>query len=172
MHVQNFLTLGAFLAPTVLGRPATSNDGAQKWEPANGQSYQIILHGVLDVSSSIVPNVDIFDIDLFYHSADTIKTLHNQGKKVICYFSAGTCEDWRPDWSDFKASDKGSCLPEWSGESWLDIRSDNVWQIMQKRIQLAGQKGCDGIDPDNMGKVSPVLFISFLTFSDRWLWQQ
>jgi hypothetical protein len=144
---------GAILSRGILGKPVAYNV-QQPWQPQIGQTYQIILHGVLDISQSIVPNVDIFDIDLFYHPVETIQALHSQGKKVICYFSAGTAEDWRPDYSNFTASDKGSCLPEWSGESWLNIRSDNVWNVMQNRIQLAAQKGCDAIDPDNMGKCS------------------
>jgi hypothetical protein len=142
---------GAILSRGILGKPVAYNV-QQPWQPQIGQTYQIILHGVLDMSQGTVPNVDIFDIDLFYHPVETIQALHSQGKKVICYFSAGTAEDWRPDYSNFTASDKGNCLPEWSGESWLNIKNDNVWTVMKNRIQLAAQKGCDAIDPDNMGK--------------------
>jgi hypothetical protein len=148
----------------VRGSPLSHLDGAivhplktrDVWQPQNGQTYQIILHGVLNVTTGITPNVDIYDLDLFYTPAETFQTLHQSGKKVICYFSAGTSEDWRPDWSEFQASDKGSCLGDWSGEAWLNINSDNVWNIMSKRIELASQKGCDGIDPDNMGKPIPI----------------
>jgi hypothetical protein len=38
----------------------------------------------------------------------------------------------------------------WEDERWLDIRSENVRNIMKKRIDLAVDKGCDGLEPDNM----------------------
>lgn len=71
---------------------------------------------------------------------------------MICYFSAGTYEPWRPDASSFTAADRGSSLaPEWPDEYWLNLNSTNVRKIIQSRIELAGSKGCDGIDPDNVG---------------------
>jgi hypothetical protein len=45
----------------------------------------------------------------------------------------------------------GVGLPQWPGEFWLDIRQENVWTVMKDRIKLAHEKGCDAIDPDNMG---------------------
>jgi hypothetical protein len=152
---------GAVLSRGVLGKPVTYNV-EQPWQPTIGQTYQIILEGVLDISQGPVPNVDIFDIDLFYTPVETIQGLHAQGKKVICYFSAGTAEDWRPDYSNFTSSDKGECLPAWSGESWLNLHSENVWNVMQSRIQLAAQKGCDAVDPDNMGKYT----LTLITIAD------
>ncbi|HEX5499498.1 MAG TPA: endo alpha-1,4 polygalactosaminidase, partial [Thermomicrobiales bacterium] len=38
----------------------------------------------------------------------------------------------------------------WPGERWLDIRSPKVMEIMQARIDLAQQKKCDAVDPDNV----------------------
>jgi hypothetical protein len=38
----------------------------------------------------------------------------------------------------------------WPGENWLDTRSQAVRDIMQKRMDLAVQKGCDGVEPDNV----------------------
>lgn len=41
---------------------------------------------------------------------------------------------------------------------WLDIHSPacktNVRAAMTKRLQMAKEKGCDGIDPDNVDSVS------------------
>ncbi|KAF2395849.1 hypothetical protein EJ06DRAFT_484531 [Trichodelitschia bisporula] len=121
------------------------------WQPDVGSSIQMILSGTVNPSAALAPsNVDIFDIDLFNTPASTISMLKSQGIKVMCYFSAGTSEDWRPDWSSFQESDKGACLPEWPGERWLNVRSQSVFDIMAKRIKLASDKGCDAIDPDNM----------------------
>jgi len=52
--------------------------------------WQIELTGA--VTDTNIP-VDVFDIDLFNSSTSTITTLHTLGKKVICYFSAGSYED-------------------------------------------------------------------------------
>lgn len=112
----------------------------------------MILTGVIpDNASTIQPaNIPIFDVDLFYTNKSAIDTLQTQGKKVICYFSAGSSEDWRPDYVDFPIADKGPCLNGWAGERYLNIRTEGVFNVMQKRIQLAAEKGCDAIDPDNV----------------------
>ena len=69
---------------------------------------------------------------------------------AICYFSAGSFENWRPDAAAFPASVKGSSNG-WPGENWLDIRQWSVLgPIMGARMDLAVSKGCDGVEPDNM----------------------
>lgn len=102
-------------------------------------------------------NVAIYDIDLFDTSSSTISQLKAAGRKVACYFSAGSSEDWRPDYSRFTAADQGQELiineetgETWPGEKWLDIRSANVRTIMKARLDLAKSKGCDGVEPDNV----------------------
>ena len=51
-------------------------------------------------------------------------------------------------------------MSDWN-EWWLDIHSDsckaNVQNVMEGRIKAAKSKGCDGVDPDNVDSVSPVL---------------
>ncbi|KAH6853033.1 glycoside hydrolase superfamily [Alternaria rosae] len=123
------------------------------WKPSVSDTWQIILSHPPDLSSSdtsTTPNVSIFDIDLFDTPTETINQLHSMGKKVICYFSAGSYEDWRPDASEFKKEDLGRDLDGWPGEKWLDLGSENVRRIMKKRIDLAKEKECDGVDPDNV----------------------
>jgi hypothetical protein len=94
-----------------------------------------------------------------------IAALHTAGKKVICYFSAGSYEDGRPDSGQFKASDKGKELDGWPGEYWLNTKSTNVQNIMSNRIALAAKMGCDAIDPDNVDAyVSPKAPVSIVTF--------
>lgn len=44
----------------------------------------------------------------------------------------------------------GAELDGWPGERWLKLSSENVRNIMKKRIDLAWRKGCDGVDPDNV----------------------
>lgn len=49
------------------------------------------------------------------------------GRKVICYFSAGSYENWRPDRHDFPSDVLGNNLEHWEGEKWLDIRDDGYF---------------------------------------------
>ncbi|CAP80405.1 Pc12g07780 [Penicillium rubens Wisconsin 54-1255] len=117
------------------------------WQPAAGVKWQIQL---IDAVEDTTVDADIWDIDLFDNTAETIMTLQGKGHKVICYFSAGTYEDWRPDTSKFDTADFGSNLDEWQGERWLNIKSSSVRAIMSSRLDMAQQKGCDGVDPDNI----------------------
>jgi hypothetical protein len=140
-------------ATSALATPLTSATPGNIWQPAVASTWQIVLDSPISLDSTAtttIPDVDVFDIDLFDNPKSTIDQLHTLGKKVICYFSAGTYEQWRPDAGNFTATDKGSEVDGWAGEYWLDINSDNVRTIMTKRIQLASQKGCDGVDPDNV----------------------
>ncbi len=94
--------------------------------------------------------VDIYDIDLFDSPITLIEQLQASGARVICYFSAGSFEGFRSDSSQFSGSDLGNTLSGFEDERWLDIRSANVRSIMELRMDLAQQKGCDGVEPDNM----------------------
>lgn len=98
----------------------------------------------LDVAASL------YELDLFDTSAQTITTLHSQHRKLLCYFSAGSLEEWRPDASRLPSEVLGAPLAGWPGEVWLDIRTSEVRELMRTRLQLARDKGCDGVDPDNV----------------------
>jgi hypothetical protein len=117
------------------------------WKPSKGVSWQIVLAYALNDTS---PNVDVYDIDLFLNNASTISALHDQGRKVMCYFSAGSYEDFRPDASSFLPTDYGNPLDGWPGEWWLNTTSANVRSIMLERIKRGADLGCDGMDPDNV----------------------
>jgi len=93
---------------------------------------------------------NIYDIDLFDTSVDTINELKAKGKIVICYVNAGAWEKWREDANEFPGDVLGNDLDGWDGEKWLDIRSKAVRDIMKKRFDLAKEKGCDGVEVDNI----------------------
>jgi len=116
------------------------------YKPDINTSWEWQLQGDLNLSYQ----AKLYDIDLFDTTSDTIEKLHNMGKKVICYFSAGSYEEWREDKSKFPKEAIGKELDGWAGENWLDIRNKKVWQIMEDRIKLAKTKGCDGVEPDNV----------------------
>lgn len=134
--------------PLPLKPPVVKYSGYQPLVSASWQWQLTPAGGKAEINSTYV--VEVYDIDLFDSSIELIQQLHNQGSKVICYFSAGSYEDWRPDAAQFKEADLGNKLEEWEGERWLDIRSNNVHKIMQKRLDLAQTKNCDGVEPDNL----------------------
>lgn len=130
-------------APKAEEKPITSGDW---YRPAAGVKWQIQLQGEVNPQYP----VDLYIIDLFDSSPKLISQLQKSGKHVICYFSAGSSENWRADFSRFQDDDMGAPLQNWPGERWLNTRSDNVRDIMKSRMDLAKEKGCDGVDPDNV----------------------
>ena len=121
-------------------------DWVDWYKPNKNVTWQWQLQGELNTSY----NVELFDIDLFDTDAKTIKILQQNGKKVICYFSAGSYENWREDASNFPDEALGNDLDDWEGEKWLDIRNQEVRNIILSRLDLAKEKGCDGVEPDNV----------------------
>jgi hypothetical protein len=116
------------------------------YKPTVGATWQWQIEGTLHTSYS----VDIYDIDLLNSSRDEIKALQDSGKRVICYFSAGSSEDWREDFYKFPTDKMGNDLDGWEGERWLDIRAQEIRDIMTARLDIAKEKGCDGVEPDNV----------------------
>lgn len=94
--------------------------------------------------------VTVYDVDLFDTNVTEITRMHEFGHRVICYMSAGSFEDWRPDMNNFSESDLGKNLDGWEGERWLNVSSENVREAMKWRLDLAKEKKCDGVDPDNI----------------------
>jgi hypothetical protein len=109
-------------------------------------TWQWQLQGDIDTSH----DADLFDIDLFDASDEVLDTLRADGRIVICYFSAGSFEEWRADAADFDTDDLGATLDGWADERWVDIRSDSVRAVMRQRLDLAASRGCDGVEPDNV----------------------
>lgn len=108
-------------------------------------SWHLQLNGALQT-----PDRQVYDIDLYDTPTQTISNLKAQGRIVICYFSAGTWEDWRSDAKLYPQAAIGRPLPDWPGERWLDYRRSDVRMLLAKRLDLARSKGCNGVDPDNV----------------------
>ncbi|WCN10939.1 endo alpha-1,4 polygalactosaminidase [Marinomonas mediterranea] len=117
-----------------------------KYQPVIGDTWQWQLQGTLNTDY----NATVYDIDLFDTSWKTIRALHAKRHKVICYFSAGTYEEWRDDKDRFKPEHIGTALDDWKGEYWIDIRARHIKKVMIARLDLAKKKGCDGVEPDNV----------------------
>lgn len=126
--------------------PAAAAAGAE-WRPAPGTTWQWQLSGTVDTSVE----AQVYDIDLLETPQETINALHFAGRKVICYFSAGSYEVRRPDADSFPRRVVGESLdPPFASERWLDIRKPALRPIMQARLDLARSKHCDGVEPDNL----------------------
>ncbi len=118
------------------------------WQPDVDTSWQWQLTELpIDLSF----DVDMYDIEMFDIDASTVAALHAQGRKIICYLSVGSWEDWRSDADQFPASILGNDYEGWEGEKWLDIRQiDLLAPIMRVRFDECKMKGFDGIEPDNI----------------------
>ncbi len=118
------------------------------WIPKPGLSWQWQL---MDLPVDLSIEADVYDIDLFENDAAVINTLHERGRKVICYISVGSWEDWRPDKDQFPPEVLGNDYEGWPGERWLDIRQiDMLAPIMRARLDLCAAKGFDAVEPDNI----------------------
>ncbi len=118
-----------------------------RWSPKLDSTFQLQFAGDFDPSI----DADIYDLDLFGTSKETIAALHAKGKNVVCYTSVGSWENWRPDKDTFPSAIIGKDYHGWPGEKWLDIRRiDALGLILQKRFDHAKEKGCDAIEPDNI----------------------
>lgn len=133
--------------PEVEGMPAIPLPAGDWWRPMPGLTWQWQI-GDDDIDPSV--EADVFDVDLFVDQA-LIDRLHEQGRRVICYISVGSWEDWRPDADRFPQEVLGSDYEGWPGERWLDIRRlDLLAPIMRARLDLCAAKGFDGVEPDNI----------------------
>ncbi len=96
-------------------------------------------------------DVDVYVLDMFQQlEGDVIERLHAQNKQVICYFSAGTFEPWRPDAELFANVPMGGEHYAYESEIWLDVTSPETAKVMANRMDMAVALGCDGVELDNV----------------------
>jgi len=177
MELFMFLLMGCQQTTATLPMASTplsaKHDTLTWWTPQPWQSWQVQYEGEIDLSI----DVDIYNLDLFETTSDDMQELHDRGIRVICYLNAGAWENWRPDSQEFPHQLLGKNYAGWPGERWLDIRQmDDLAPLMTARLDLSVEKGCDGVDPDNIDSyLQPTGFD--LTAADqlkynRWLAQE
>jgi len=103
-------------SPAVAQITAAAATDKAIWQPAPGITWQWQL---TDLPVDISVDAEVYDIDLFDNEASVVAALHAQGRKVICYISAGSWEDWRPDKDQFP--------PEIIGKAYEAGRVKNGW---------------------------------------------
>lgn len=122
------------------------DDEAEIWQPSPDDRWAIQYSGELDVPDG----VDVIDVDMQETPASVIDDLHADGLEVVCYISAGSWEPYRDDADDYPEEILGESYEGWEDERWFDIRSEALRPLLSARIETAREKGCDGIDPDNV----------------------
>lgn len=142
--------------------PAGSGDVGSTARPVGGAAalaadatWQWQLQGEVNEGY----DVDVYDIDLFDVPDDVIARLHADDRVVVCYFSAGSLEDWRPDAGIVAPVAAGEPLEGYEDERWLDVRHPSVRALATGRLDRAVERGCDGVEPDNVdGYANPTGF--------------
>ena len=94
--------------------------------------------------------VALYELDLFETPTSVVSALKASGRRLLCYFSAGSWENFRPDAGQFPSSALGSVYSGFEDERWLDVRSPEVMTLMKARLGLAVERGCDGVEADNV----------------------
>jgi hypothetical protein len=93
----------------------------------------------------------VYDVDGGDQGADVIASLKARGRRVICYFSAGTWEEFREDAAGFPPEVRGRPLADFPDERWLDVRRiDLLAPVLLARLDRFAAKGCDAVEPDNV----------------------
>lgn len=122
------------MAVTLIGmHGAVQVRAAERWAPSVGATWDLQFVGPVEAERPVA----IRDLDLFDTPAALVGELRRRGVRVICYLSAGTVEEWRPDAKDLAADVVGEEYPQWPGERWLDIRRiDAIAPVMERRLEL------------------------------------
>jgi endo-alpha-1,4-polygalactosaminidase (GH114 family) len=145
------LSVAAATPASATPAPPTPVACASCWHPAVHTSWNWVLS---KVPTAPFRAVQMYDIDGFDSAAANVTSLHAAGIKAVCYLSAGTYENWRPDAAQFPAAILGKGNG-WPGEKWLDVRdvqkaNSSLRTIMDARLDMCHQKGFDMVELDNV----------------------
>lgn len=141
------ILLGCAVAPTTAAAWwSAAPEG--RWEPEpTTRPWQLQLSGRIDTSVG----APVYDIDGLRTPARVVRRLARRGRRVVCYFSAGTYEPFRADAERFPAEAIGRRLRDFPDERWLDIRRlDLLAPLLRRRLDVCERKGFDAADPDNV----------------------
>ncbi|MCB9674558.1 MAG: endo alpha-1,4 polygalactosaminidase [Alphaproteobacteria bacterium] len=117
---------------------------AEVWQPEPGATWQWQLTGAIDTTLA----VGMYDVDLYEATDADLAALGD--KVVICYFSAGSLEDFRDDVAFVSDDAIGRTLDGWPDERWLDVTHPDTFELARRRLDRAVERGCDGVEPDNV----------------------
>eukprot|EP00798_Chlamydomonas_sp_ICE-L_P031493 gene31493-6680_t len=152
------LALLASLSLLLLPSPALS-----RWDPSPGDNFYYQLGRLIKkIPRDLQPasaQVKAYVVDGFDTKASVVAQMLEEGLYPVCYFSAGSSENWRSDFEEFPKSALGKNLDGWAGEKWLDHRNTEIRQIMKQRMEMCKEKGFPAVHPDNVdGYTNPTGF--------------
>ncbi|OUM62831.1 glycoside hydrolase family 114 protein, partial [Piromyces sp. E2] len=138
----------SLLSTALLATISFVSNAEALWKPTVGSTWNYVLGHKINLATE---KAEVLEIDV-NKSASLIQEYHNVGKKVICYFSGGTIEDFRDDKKDYEAVPGlvRNTYEAWDDEKWLDFRIEGIKPLIIKRMKLAVSKNCDGIEVDNV----------------------
>ena len=129
--------------------------------PTSWMQFNRLAKWEIRYAGAAIPSTNAFDvINIDGEDTTTAQIVAwksaNPAIKVICYFSAGSWENWRADQASFPSGVKGNNMDGWAGEKWLDTRAiSTLLPIMTARMTSFKNKGCDAVDPDNVDGALP-----------------
>ena len=138
---------GGVIVGTTGHRRDTSTAGVSgdTWRPEPGTTWQWQLSGVADTSV----DAEMFDVDLFETQAALVADLHERGRVVVCYLSAGAWEEFRPTPTRFPDGLVGNSNG-WRG-TLLDVRRlETLRADHGGQADMCAAKGFDGVEVDNI----------------------
>jgi len=121
-------------------RPVTSGDW---YKPAKQVKWSWQMS--TDVDS--VDEVEVYVVDLFKQGSGEIEAIKSDSNKVMCMFHSAQVNDDDPDQDKYSDANKGGYVDANETTSWLNITLVNVQNNILKRVDLAKEKGCDGVVP-------------------------
>ena len=126
--------------------PQSEPDSA-RWSPSPETSWQWQLSGALDLTV----DADVYDVDYETTTQQDVDTLKGSGRRLVCYLSVGSWEEFRGDAGVFPEAVLGKPLDGWPDERWLDIRrTDDILPVMAARMDVCAAKGFDAVEADNV----------------------
>jgi len=128
-----------------------SNAAQKRVLITNNFTWANLAWGFPNGGKDTTTGMKVIDLDID-EQHDLIPNFRSEGHIVMCYFSAGTLEPWRPDCKANKTLWESAAvgkMKHWD-EEWLDVRKfDLLKQLMSPRFYKAVKYGCHAIEPDN-----------------------
>jgi len=140
-------------ASTWTGQHLRQGATAPRWHPhPTTAPWQWQLQGKIDTGV----DAGVYDVDGFETPASTVRALHRQGRKVVCYLDVGSWESYRPDAAQFPVSVRGNVYDGFPDERWLDVSRFRLFaKPLERRFDLCARKGFDAVEPDNIAGWEP-----------------
>jgi hypothetical protein len=114
-------------------------------EPVPGLTWQV--QRLVPIDATV--EAEVFGVPMFTTDAATIASLQGEGRRVVCWFSAGISTWSDPD-RDAVLPATGPDIVAGQPERWMDLGSPIVRDAMLARLDQAVALGCDAVEPSDI----------------------